>query len=181
MDGSGFHMTHRAPEAIVLLLLAQGIVGCGSLPTVSLPSPSAPSPSAPSASAPSPIPPPPQNAPVTLVVFREPATGFSTSDLRDAHDRIVQLNSIGDLIWTTDGTHIPGYEITFDSAHWGPPTYFIGPTGGTCRDFCVFSVRFGASNGERRAYLTIDYGHDNPGTIVDVEVRNGALVVNQTA
>jgi hypothetical protein len=115
-------------------------------------------------------------------VFREPATGFSTTDLRDAHDRIVQLAGNGDLIWTPDGTRLPGYEVTPDSSYWGPPTYFIGPRGGgTCRDFCVFSVRFGASNGERRAYLTIDYGHDNPGTIVDVEVRDRALVVNQTA
>ena len=28
--------------------------------------------------------------------------------------------------------------------------------------------------------LTVDYGHDNPGTRVDVDIVNGALVVTQT-
>jgi hypothetical protein len=47
----------------------------------------------------------------TLVVFREPATGFSTTDVHDAHDRIVQFTTRGDLVWTPDGTHIPGYLV----------------------------------------------------------------------
>jgi hypothetical protein len=91
------------------------------------------------------------------------------------------MTNAGDLIWTPDGTHFPGYEVSPDSSYWGPPTYFIGFKTRKCGDFCVFSVRFGARDGERRAYLTIDYGHDNPGTLVDVEVRGGALVVTQTA
>ena len=41
-------------------------------------------------------------------------------------------------------------------------------------------VRFGTKDGERRAYLTADYGHENPGTLVDVEVVGGALVVART-
>jgi hypothetical protein len=88
------------------------------------------------------------------------------------------MNISGDLIWTPDGTRIPGYEI---SPGTSAPTYFIGPKTRVCGDFCVFSVRFGAVNTERRAYLTIDYGHSNPGTLVDVEVRDGALIVNQTS
>ena len=177
--GVACDMSHTAPKAIFLIVLAQGIVGCGSSRTVSTTSPSAPSPPSPLSAPQSAV--ATANSPATLVVFREPATGFSTTDLRDAHDRIIQLTSNGDLIWTPDGTRIPGYEVSSDSSYWGPPTYFIGLKAQICVHFCAFSVRFGASNGERRAYMTIDYGHDNPGTLVDVEVRDGALVVSQTA
>jgi hypothetical protein len=117
---------------------------------------------------------PPQN-PETLVVFQEPG-GFSTTDLRDAHERIIHLTTGGHLIWTADGTRLPGYGVTSDSAYWGPPTYFIGPID-PC---CVLSVRFGTQDGERRAYLTFDYGHYNPGTRVDVAAAAGALVITQT-
>ncbi len=41
-------------------------------------------------------------------------------------------------------------------------------------------MRFGTKDGERGAYLTVDYGHDNPGTVVDVEVTGGELLVTQT-
>ena len=39
--------------------------------------------------------------------------------------------------------------------------------------------RFGTKDGERRAYLTADYGHENPGTLVDVDVVGGALFVKR--
>jgi hypothetical protein len=52
--------------------------------------------------------------------------------------------------------------------------------GNICGPHCAFVVRFGIKDGERRAYLTVDYRHDNPGTLVDVEIANGALVVTQT-
>jgi hypothetical protein len=115
--------------------------------------------------------------PNSLVVCSD-TRGFFTTDLLDAHERIVQLTNGGDLIWTTDGTHLPGYEI---DKHAAPPAYFIGLKSGVCRDFCAFSVRFGARDGQRHAYLTIDYGHSNPGTLVNVEVVNGAFVVTQTS
>ena len=114
------------------------------------------------------------------MVFREPS-GFSTTDLRDAHDRIVQFTSSGGLVWTPDGTHVPGYEVSPDSSYWGPPTYFIGLKTRVCGEFCVFSVRFGTEGGERRAYLTHDYGHSNPGTRVDVEVVGGSVIVTQSS
>jgi hypothetical protein len=41
-------------------------------------------------------------------------------------------------------------------------------------------VRFGATNGERRAYLTGDVGHSNPGTVVDLEITGSTLVVSWT-
>jgi hypothetical protein len=122
-----------------------------------------------------------------LLVFNEPATGFSTSDLYDAHDRIVQFTKSGDLVWMADGTHLPGFSLRPDSASWPPPTYLIlspTPTTDGCEGPpCVFSfsVRFGARDGVRRAYLTIDYDLYNPGTLVDVEVVNGELVVTRTS
>ena len=131
---------------------------------------------------PSPVPSPlpsPLN-PSALVVFREP-NGFYTTDLYDAHERIVQLTNDGDLIVTPDGTHFPGYEVSPDSSYWGPPTYFIGLRTHVCGDFCVFSVRFGTQSGQRRAYVTIDYGHSNPGTLVDVVAASGRLMVTQTS
>jgi hypothetical protein len=45
---------------------------------------------------------------------------------------------------------------------------------------CWLIVRFGISNGERRAYFTADYGHDNPGTLVDLDIAGGVLVVRRT-
>jgi hypothetical protein len=113
-----------------------------------------------------------------LVVFTEPATGFSTTDVHDAHDRIVQFTTSGDLVWTPDGTHIPGYLV---EPHAQPPAYFLGPGAFPCAEFCDFSIRFGAREGQRQAYMTIDYGHSNPGTMVDVEVIDHALVVTQTS
>ena len=57
-------------------------------------------------------------------------------------------------------------------------SYIVGEI---CAEGCAFEVRFGTKDGERRAYLTADYGHDNPGTLVDVEVSGSALVVTRTS
>jgi len=35
-------------------------------------------------------------------------------------------------------------------------------------------------NGERRAYLTADYIHDNPGTVVSLAIADRALIVSRT-
>jgi hypothetical protein len=132
-------------------------------------------------SAPSPVPTTPQPvSPPTPFVFREPG-GFSTTDLLDANGRIVQFNSIGELVLLAEDAHFPGYEFSWDTNYWGPPTYFIGLATHVCADFCVYSVRFGSEDGQRHAYLTIDYGHSNPGTMVTVEDRSGALVATQTS
>ena len=108
----------RNPVVFLVLLLGllviQGLTGCSEERRLV---PSAPS-AQPQITTPSTVPIPAG----ALVVFREPATGFATSDLRDAHGRIIQLNNAGDLIWTPDGTHVPGYELSPDV----PPTYFIG-------------------------------------------------------
>lgn len=152
--------------AIALLMLALGLVNCGDS------GPSAPgSPSRPSAAST----PAPKG---DLTVFTDPATGFSTTDLRDVQEQIMQLSAIGELIWTADGTRLPGYRVTSPTPTGDGTALFI--EGKICPEQCAFEVRFGTRGGERRAYLTVDYVHWNPGTLVDVEVAGGALVVTQT-
>jgi len=113
-----------------------------------------------------------------LVVFTERGTNFSTTDLRDAQDQILQIDALDELIWTPDGTRLPGYHVETMEFSRG---FFYFVTGNICREGCQFEVRFGTKDGERRAYLTVDYGHDNPGTMVDVEVAARTLVVSQTS
>lgn len=125
----------------------------------------------------SPPPPPPPSAP-TLKVFTD-STGFSTSDLRDVQDQIVQFNTANELIWAADDTRLQGFKVERHDFGTGA-FYMVSIPGTPCPQACVFEVRFGTKDGERRAYLTVDYIHDNPGTLVDVEIVAGALVVTQT-
>jgi hypothetical protein len=139
-------------------MLIQGLVGCGR-------SDSPPTPSAPSAIS-------QPNAGV-LVVFKDPLTGLSISNVRDAQDHIVQFTTAGELIWTADGTRLPGHSVS------GPGYQGRDPAGEpSCQ--CWLVVRFGTSNGERRAYLTADYIHFNPRTAVALEITGGALNVRRT-
>lgn len=128
-------------------------------------------PSAPSASpAPSEVPSPTANP---LVVFTDPLTGLSTSDVRDAHDHVVQFTAANELIWI-DGTRLPGHQVD------GPGHRVTGNVAPEASCECWLVVRFGASAGERRAYLTADVGHSNPGTVVGLEISGGALAVSWT-
>ena len=120
---------------------------------------------------------PPQPSISQLRVFTELASGFSTSDLRDVDEQILQITTAGELVWTADGTRIQGYGVAQHIID-GVPIHWI--SGRLCPEGCTFEVRFGAKDGERRAYLTADYGHDNPGTLVDVEVAGGNLAVART-
>jgi hypothetical protein len=155
-------MTHCMRAPVVLLLFIQGLVACGR-------SDSRPTPSAPSR----PLPIQQPVNPNQLIAFRDPLTGLLISDVRDAQDHIVQFTSAGDLVWTADGTHLPRHwplvpGQSFDSVAEEP----------SCQ--CWLVVHFGASNGERRAYLTADYIHFNPRTIVALEVAGGTLIVRRT-
>ena len=154
----------------VLLVMALVLAGCGD--------PYAP-PTVPSRVEPA-LDTPPPNAPtsVTLHQFTESTTGFSTTDLRDVEDQIVRFNTADELIWTVDDTRLRPYVVTTIKGFSRGPVHFI--EGKICPEGCTFEVRFGSKDGERRAYLTVDYGHDNPGTMVDVEVAGGALLVTRT-
>jgi hypothetical protein len=155
-------MRNRTGLGIVVLVLAQGLAACGGSGSSSAPT----APSAVPLPGARPVPPPVSiNG---LMVFTDWASGFSTSVLRDAHEQIVQFNTANELIWTADGTHLPGYPVQGHAIS----------ADASCK--CSLVVRFGTSNGERRAYLTADYGHDNPGTLVDLAIAGGVLVVSRT-
>jgi hypothetical protein len=108
-----------------------------------------------------------------LVVFRDPLTGLSTSDVHDAQGQVVQFTTDGQLIWV-DGTHFPGHQVG------GHNNQLPGnvPPELSCQ--CWLVVRFGAADGERRAYMTADVGHSNPGTLVDLEITGSLLAVSWT-
>jgi hypothetical protein len=156
-------MTHRTRTGIALLLFIQGLAGCGRSDSPSLPG--SPSPVA------QPVPQPASNP---LVVFKDPLTGLTTSDVRDAQDHVVQFTKAGELVWTADGTHLPGHLVQ------GPGYQSSNNVPGEPSCQCWLVVRFGASNGERRAYLTADYIHFNPRTVVALEIAGGALIVSRT-
>jgi hypothetical protein len=136
-------------SGIVLLVLAQGLAGCGG-----------------AGSSPSPVPPP-----IRLVVFTDGVSGLSTSDVRDVQDQIVRFNTAAEAIWTADDTRFPGYVVNGS----------IIRANVICAS-CVFLVRFGTKDGERRAYLTFpdNEDHTNAVTILDVEVVDGRLVITNT-
>ena len=98
-------MRNRTALGIVFLVLAQGFASCRGSGSPSVPT----APSAVPLPGAQPVPPPVSiNG---LWVFTDQASGFSTSDLRDAHEQIVQFNTASELIWTAAGTHLPGYPV----------------------------------------------------------------------
>jgi hypothetical protein len=108
----------------------------------------------------SPSSPTPQPQP-QLAVFTDAAGGMSSSDVRDVDEQIVRFDRVANtLIWTASGASFPGFPVSGN---------FIGPTQG-------FEVRFGTQNGQRRAYFT----ERGPGTICNIEVANGQLVISPT-
>ncbi len=161
--------------SILLLLGTLVLGGCDSSGRSSrLPLPTGPTQAPPTAT---PTPPGPVPGATTLASFTDSTTGFSTTDLRDAQDQILQMNLGGELIWLQDGTRLPGYRRQ-TYTHSGGVWHYVD--GAICAQGCSFEIRFGSKGGEQGAYLTVDYGHDNPGTLVDVEVSDGKLVVSQT-
>src|SRR5262245_9844502 len=127
-------MTNRSLARIAVLVAANGLVGCSN-------------PAAPAASAPSPRSGVSQPNSSALVVFKDPVTGLSTSDMRDARGHIVQFTA-NELIWI-DGTHVSGHQAS-------GPGYPLQSYGAEPSCQCWLVVRFGAADGERRAYMTGD-------------------------
>jgi len=149
-------MTNKSLACIAVFIVANGLVGCKS-PALHAPS------------APSVVSPP---NPGALVVSTDPLTGLSTSDVRDAQNHVVQFTTLDELIWI-DGTHLPGHQV--DGPGHRLPSSVPEPS---CQ--CWLVVRFGAADGERRAYMTADVGHSNPGTVVNLEITGSALIVRRT-
>jgi hypothetical protein len=136
--------------AVMLLILIGGLAGCGG---------SDPAPTASPSPSPTPSPTPP--APVQLAEFHDPDSTFSTPDVRDVEEQIVQFDVANNsLIWKTDGRSFPGYPVSDN---------FIGSDK-------HFQIRFGTKDGERRAYFT----ETASATICDIAVSGGQLSISPT-
>ena len=140
-------MTHRT-RTLVGVLLAVGVAACGSSGSPSSPSPN------------------PQPTPTaSLVTFTDPASTFSTTDVRDQQEQIVEFNTAEELIWIADGTRFPGYRVA----------------GNFVRFDNYFEVVFVTRDGERRAYFTVHgHGPTDPNRVCDIEIVNGRLVITET-
>jgi hypothetical protein len=142
----------RMPGTIVpLLALTLAMAACGS--------PTSPSPAGGRSTS---------TSATTLMVFTDRASGFSTTDVRDAYEQIVQFNTAGEMIWTAGDARFAGF-LADDG---------VVTAEGVCAG-CYFLIRFGTLDGQRRAYLTWsgDPAPDRPVTILDVDVVGGRLVV----
>jgi len=111
----------------------------------------------------SPVTPTPTPTPTpVLATFTDTANSFSTSDVRDVGEQIMRFDTASNsMIWMLNGQSYAGYPVIDGS--------FI-------RADKFFQVRFGTVNGDRRAYFT----EAARGTICDVEVSNGAVIINPT-
>jgi hypothetical protein len=141
-------MTDRT-RTLVGFFLAVQVAACGSSGSPISPSPS------------------PQPTPTaSLVTFTDPASAFSTTDVRDQQDQIIRFNTAEELIWVADGGRFPGYRamgnfVRFDS---------------------YYEVVFVTRDGERRAYFTVHgHGPTDPNRVCDIEVVNGRLIINETS
>ena len=159
-------MTKTALTVVALVGLVQGLAGCDSRPSPTAPSTMSGPPAQISFATVTPA--PPVRSSNGFITFKDPYSGFTTSDLHDARERIVRISVGGELIWIADGTRLAGYFP------WGNSI----PAHAACA--CDLIVRFGTRGTERRAYLTADYGHDNPGTMVNLGVSADALIVART-
>lgn len=98
----------------------------------------------------------------TLAVFTDPDTGFSTVDVRDIDEDIVQFDTeVGTLIWTATGVTFEGWQVDGN--------FLL--TSNT-----QFQVRFGTKDGERRAYFT----EVDPPTVCDLLLAQGELQILPT-
>ena len=97
-----------------------------------------------------------------LAVFKDPASSFSTSDVRDGQGRVVRFDiPTNSLVWTADGRMFTGYPVL--------DTYYI-------RADKFFQVRFGTNNGEQRAYFT----EAGRGTLCDIQAVGSGVVITPT-
>jgi hypothetical protein len=115
-----------------------------------------------SSSSPTQTPTPTPTQEVVAATFSDPASSFSTADVRDVQDQIMRFDTASSsLVWMTTGQRFAGYPVI--------DGLFI-------RADKFFRVRFGTKNGERRAYFT----EAVRGTLCDVEVSNGVVNITPT-
>lgn len=96
----------------------------------------------------------------TFAVFEDPASDFSTMDVRDVDGEIVRFDATRSrLIWVSDALSFDGYDVDGNLLAGG-----------------FFTVRFGTEDGVRRAYFT----ETDPPTICDIEAPGGMLRITST-
>ncbi|MEK6677237.1 MAG: hypothetical protein AABZ47_16485 [Planctomycetota bacterium] len=97
-----------------------------------------------------------------LAVFDDPDSDFTTTDVHDVDDEIVQFDrETQAIIWAADG-------MSFDPGVWTIDGNLLA--GGW------FQVRFGSKDGTRRAYF-IETG---AGTICDISIFGNQLGISPT-
>ncbi len=98
-----------------------------------------------------------------LVVFQDPDTSFSSSDVYDVDDEIVRFDSnTNSIIWAASDT-------SFQMGSWVTSGNFLGATN-------FFQVRFGNVDGQRRAFFTETVN----ATICDIGIIAGSLSISGT-
>ncbi len=97
---------------------------------------------------------------VDFVVFQDPDSEFSTTDVMDIDADIVRFDDAnGQIIWAEDGTTEDGWNINGNLLQGG-----------------FFTVAFGTENGQRGAYFT----ETATATICDISANGGAIRITAT-
>ncbi len=100
------------------------------------------------------------NGVAIFVVFQDPDSEFSTTDVMDVDAEIVRFDDAGgQIIWAEDGTTEDGWDINGNLLQGG-----------------FFTVAFGTENGQRGAYFT----ETATATICDIRVNAGDIQIIAT-
>jgi hypothetical protein len=100
------------------------------------------------------------NGAANLVVFQDPDSEFSTTDVMDVGADIVRFDDAnGQIIWAEDGTTESGWDINGNLLQGG-----------------FFTVAFGTENGQRGAYFT----ETATATICDIRLSGGDIQIFPT-
>ena len=97
---------------------------------------------------------------VDFVVFQDPDSEFSTTDVMDVDAEIMRFDEAnGQIIWADDGTTEDGWDINGNLLQGG-----------------FFTVAFGTENGQRGAYFT----ETATATLCDIRVSSGDIQIFPT-
>ena len=95
-----------------------------------------------------------------FVVFQDPDSEFSTTDVMDVDAEIVRFDDAsGQIIWAADGTTEDGWDINGNLLQGG-----------------FFTVAFGTENGQRGAYFI----ETATATICDIQLNSGDIQIFPT-
>lgn len=101
------------------------------------------------------------SAGANFVVFRDPDSEFTTSDVLDVDREIVRFDeAAGQIIWEQDGTTQDGWDFNGNLLQGG-----------------VFTVAFGTEAGQRRAFFT----ESATATICDISLNAGDIQIVATS